>query len=428
MPNIDDFIAKGLLFNDMHGAHLCAPARYLLMSGNHLHRGRRFKGDWFNGSYNRFEDGQQSLAQVLCEQGGYNTAMMGKWHFGGRLPPNGRQRGFRKSTMLLDPNYNWSQPLGGGPQDIGFASSLITEAGIQAPPYAFFRDGFLTTALDDVVFWEKGSYPTPNGISRISRRPGQGANDWDSTVYDMILVNETIRFVDEHLATSPQQPFFTYVSLGTAHTPHTAPFFYLDGTPMAWQQPSKHMDMLSMLDKVVGSLIGMLENRSLLNDTIVELTSDNGGLQYSLPHGHDSSGPLRGKKGAIYEGGHRVPFVMRWDGVFAAGENRSRLVGFEDVFANLCSFAGADVPNGQAMDSVDFSGYILNDDAQRNLRRYLGNWKYDASLEASWDFHQVEQESIRDNNLKLIRTRKNGTIELYKLTDDLSEIVDLSQD
>eukprot|EP00928_Gymnodinium_smaydae_P097404 TRINITY_DN8820_c0_g2_i1.p1 TRINITY_DN8820_c0_g2~~TRINITY_DN8820_c0_g2_i1.p1 ORF type:complete len:610 (+),score=32.45 TRINITY_DN8820_c0_g2_i1:39-1868(+) len=428
MPNMDDLIAKGVLFHDMHSAPLCAPSRYVLMSGNYIHRGRRFKANWFNGSYTRFDDGQQSLAQVLRDQGGYHTAMMGKWHLGGRIPPNGAQPGWKKSTMLLDPDYDWTQPLGGGPQDIGFDSSLITTAGIQDPPYAFFSDGVLATSLDDVRWWDTGSYPTPNGLSRIGRRAGQGAKDWDSTAYDMILVNETIRFVDDHLATRPDQPFFAYVSLGTAHTPHSAPFFYLDGTPVAQQQPNRHMDMLVMTDKVVGSLIGMLEERSLLNDTIVVFAGDNGGLQFSLGQGHDSSGPLRDKKGSMYEGGHRVPFVMRWDGAFPAGQNRSRLVGFSDVFATLCNFAGADVPSGQALDSVDFANYVLRNDARGGLRRYHGIWDSDASRDASWDYYQVYQESIREKNLKLIRTRRNGTIELYNLGNDLSETTDLSQD
>ena len=135
--------------------------------------------------------------------------------------------------------------------------------------------------------------------------------NWDSSAFNMIIVNETQRFIDNHLGNSDtaEKPFFTYLPLGAAHKPHTPPYHFIDGTPIAGVYPNAHMDILNELDMVVGSVIRILEERNVLNDTIVIFTSDNGGLNgaNSEQYGHYTSGPLRKGKGSIYEGGHRIP-------------------------------------------------------------------------------------------------------------------------
>ena len=138
----------------------------------------------------------------------------------------------------------------------------------------------------------------PQGLSKIDR-PGEGHEEWDSSAYNMILVSETEKFIDEHLQSNSSQPFITYVALGAVHIPHSPPDRYLDGTPIAGQHATPHLDVLSELDKVVGSLIEQLEKRNILEDTIIIFTSDNGGLgnsNNSVKAGHYSGGPLRAEK------------------------------------------------------------------------------------------------------------------------------------
>ena len=149
----------------------------------------------------------------------------------------------------------------------------------------------------------------PHGKSKI-RFKGEGDKGWDSTAYNMILVNETTQFIDAHIQsdTASNRPFFAYVALGSVHIPHSPPDYYLDGTPIAHEYRSEHLDMLLEMDKVVGSLTKVIEDRKLEEETIIIFTSDNGGLKLSeleLDLGHESSGPLRGQKGMIYEGGTR---------------------------------------------------------------------------------------------------------------------------
>ncbi len=161
----------------------------------------------------------------------------------------------------------------------------------------FLRDGKFED-LTNITNWVYGTYSMPFGQSIIPR-PADGSPTWDSTAYNMMLVNETARFVDDHLENRPEDPFFAYVALGAVHVPHSPPDKYMDGTDIAGEYGTAHMDLLAEMDLTVGSIIQHLEDRGVLGDTIVVFTSDNGGLGQrttgSNAFGHDSSGPLRGK-------------------------------------------------------------------------------------------------------------------------------------
>jgi hypothetical protein len=314
---------------------------------------------------------------------------------------------------------DWKKPLEDGPQDIGFDSSLISIGGIQSPPYIFLRDGIVENA-SKIKYWNKGKYIKPLGQSIINI-PGEGSRQWDSTAYNMILVNETARFVDEHLDKREKQPFFAYIALGNVHIPHSPPRHYMDGSKVKRKYPSRHMDMLGEMDKVVGSLLKILEERSILEDTLVIFASDNGGLgnKYSSKYGHNSHGPLTGIKGSIFEGGHRIPLFMRWDnGPIPAGENRHHLIGLNDLFATICDLIGVKVPEGQAKDSISFAKYIQDATSVQNLREELGVWTYHNKI--------LMEESIRSGNLKLIRNRHSNAVALYDLASDISETTDLA--
>ena len=209
-----------------------------------------------------------------------------------------------------------------------------------------------------------------HGMSIIGRS-GEGSDDWDSTAYNMILVNETEKFLDEHLENNSEKPFFTYVSLGSVHGPHSPPYEYIDGTPIAGQHETSHLDLLDELDKVVGSLVSMLDERKLTNNTIIIFTSDNGGSNAdetsSEAVGHLSAGPLREGKATIYEGGTRIPMTFRWDKMIPKGETRSsHFVGLNDIYATLCDLVGIRKPNRfQAVDSISFANYMLNNNNTR---------------------------------------------------------------
>ena len=131
---------------------------------------------------------------MLRDGGNYSTNVVGKWHLGAKIQPHGMQASTKE--ILSSPLHNWTLPLLHGATSLGFELSYITSKGIQGAPYTFFRDDFLVT--NEVKNWARGNHSMPHGTSRL--RGGQGAPDWDSTAYNMILVNETEKFLDRHLA------------------------------------------------------------------------------------------------------------------------------------------------------------------------------------------------------------------------------------
>ena len=290
--NIDKLAKKGLTFNNAHATPVCAPSRYSLLSGNYNHRARIPAGIWGMDGHNNFKRGQLSLAKVLRAEGDYKTNVVGKWHLGGRVPPNGNLAPDDK--ILTSPLHNWTLPLEQGARSLGFESSYITSKGIQGPPYTFFRDDYLSTTK--VKNWKKGRYRMPHGQSKINTS-GQGSPDWDSTAYNMILVNETEKFLDSVVGS--EKPFFSYVALGAVHVPFTPPDKYIDGDRIAGRHPTYHMDMIYEVDKVVGSIVKALEDRKMVENTLIIFTSDNGG-QLSTTEGekynHYSNIFLRGAK------------------------------------------------------------------------------------------------------------------------------------
>lgn len=412
MPNMRKLQEQGVTFMNAHSSPVCAPSRYMLLSGNYQHRGNHLPSTWnfFDGE-NQFRHGQKSIAQALKEGGNYHSAMIGKWHLGLKFPKGGV---FNRTHLLTGTGSNWSSPVLQGPNDIGFDYSYFTSGGIQEAPYSFFRDGFLETDPSSVVFWEEGNYEMKHGLSAI-RTDGEGDPEWDSTAYNMILVNETNAFLDLHMKTRKHDPFFAYVALGSVHIPHSPPRKYLDGSPVAGQNANLHLDMLFEMDKVIGSLVDAIEQRGLSNETIIIFSSDNGGIN-SLSY---ASRRLRGHKGMIYEGGHRVPLVMRFDGQFPKGQNRtSHFVGLNDLYATLAEITDIAIPEKSAQDSVSFANYIYSEDNIAGMRDHIGVWKYDKVRKQ----RELTSGTLLYKHLKIIKNyNKMNKLELYDLSQDLEE-------
>ena len=429
MPNLQRLAEKGVMFTDAHANVVCAPSRYMLLSGNNPHRGTLPKGSWelnFDKGSNQFLSNQKSIAEVLSTAAGYTTGIFGKWHLGGGVPLKNDNSTKQENCLkfLTHEDHLWTtEPIINGPQDIGFDKSYITVAGIQNGPYSFFQDGYLTTNKTDVVSWERGCYNASCGRSCIgSGDVSEGDASWDSSAYNQILVNETTKFIDQHLVNSQTgDPFFVYVPLGAAHTPHTPPDRYLDGSPVAGEYGNRFLEILLEMDKAVGSLVDVIESRKLAKNTVIIFASDNGGLPYELTQAsnHYTNGPLRDFKGSPYEGGHRIPLIIRYDGQFPPGEVRSQLVSLTDIYATLCDLVGVKVPKKSARDSISFLGYMYTA-ANKKVRRWLKTFLYRKNSPT---------EAIRHNEMKAIRTTtKNGDVEyeLYNLEDDISETTNLA--
>lgn len=245
--------------------------------------------------------------------------------------------------------------------------------------------------------------------------------EWDSSQYNIRIIKETISYIDEHLDQKENKPFFAYVALGSVHTPHTPPIKYVDGSNVANEYQTRHLDMLYEMDKSVGALVDAIENRNIEEETIIIFTSDNGGLRHSEKFSHQTSGPLRGEKASIYEGGHRVPLVFRFENVFPSGESRDKLVGLNDIYSTIADLVGTNpIPHGSAQDSISFAEYLSSAENDDGLRKTFSHWEYRRGKETI--------HATRNGDMKLIHFPRNGTHSLYNLKDDISESNDISGD
>ena len=182
------------------------------------------------------------------------------------------------------------------------------------------------------------------------------------------------------------------------------------------------MDVLYEMDKAIGSLVDHLRSQSVLNNTIIVFASDNcglGGRFGSEEYGHVSNGPLRGIKGSIWEGGHTIPMILRWNnGLVPKGEKRSHLVGLSDLFATLTDLVGIQKPSSQAVDSISFANYIFNETNQYDLRDHFGIWRVQGD--------KPKFSALRKGSMKLVYNHETKKSELYDLSQDQSEKNDLS--
>jgi len=425
MPNLEKLAKEGISFTDAHSTPKCATSRYMLLSGNYPHRGTKMQGAWeFKTNVGQFLDSQVSLPELL-QNNGYHTAVFGKWHMGARIPPNGIQSS-SVEYLFSTKGHDWSLPIIDGAGSIGFEKSYITMGGVGNPPYSFIRDDMMTTKPEEAKYWSSGPhYNLAHGTSWIGKnQPGEGDPNWETSAHDMIVVSETRAFIEDHLKNRADDPFFAYVSLGAVHNPQSPPKVYLDGTVIEGRYNTTHLDMLHYMDKAVGSITDMVKEFDLDENTIIVFTSDNGGLTISDDSKevlHRTSGPLRGHKATVWEGGHRVPLIVRYKGTFRPDQKRHHMVGLNDIYATICDLIGFDVPFRSAVDSVSFADYIKNYKKKKQLRRYLPHWTLaaDAVENDGW------KQAIRSDHIKLVHDFTTDAFQAFNLKYDIKEENDI---
>ena len=424
-PAISSLAGMGMRFTHAHGHRTCAPSRYELLSGSYVYRGKEPGGMWYlSPAGSQFRPGQRSIAAAFGDAG-YDTIMLGKTGIGGFME-QGKSHSLRDVNRLL----RGSQRLGDGPAEWGFKRSLTLVSGHQGMPFAFFRGGELSprnfstrcwgasiSAFDDGVsvtgVFAGGRYRNALVNGTLVRGGGRaaslcdgsngelhdGTTDWKSHMVDVEIATEMFGFLRERRAAAFPPPFFALLATAAVHIPHTPPNEFF-GYAAAGQPPyaesvktlTPFAGMLTELDALVGVLLSALRSGNELNQTIIVFTSDNGGLpckpgsakalangawtagpgsSSAAPACTDSSGGLRGFKGSIFEGGHRVPLLLSWPaGGVGAGAASSDLVGLVDLYATLLDLVGAPPPAiGQAVDSVSFKQRLLAPRARGATRR-----------------------------------------------------------
>ena len=359
-PSIQKLADEGMRFTHAHTpAAFCSPTRYSMLTGNYAWRGRTPNGTWGFDVPSQILPGQKTVANLLKESG-YRTAMFGKQGFGG------------EHARKADGTADFTKPMIDGPKSWGFDYSAIIPRGHQAAPYFFLVDELPECGADKLVRGKATSLAVEGKGGTVPKALDYSEPDWDHAKVGERLLGHAEKFLDWHLAQKTPAPFYMHFCADGAHSPYAPPESLAGRRLREETRMTDHTDMVLQTDILLGALMEMLEKRGLLNDTLICFTSDNGGIPLEKSFGHDAVGGLRGKKGFIFEGGHRVPFLLRWPGKIPAGKTSHQVIGTHDLVATALDLAGASIPEGQCLDAVSLVPVLLaRSDDSTPVRQYL---------------------------------------------------------
>ncbi|MGC8642813.1 MAG: sulfatase family protein [Isosphaeraceae bacterium] len=361
-PRIDRLATQGMLFTDAHsGSAVCTPTRYGVLTGRYAWRSRLASGVLNGYSPRLIEPGRLTLPQLLKNQG-YRTACIGKWHLGlnWQLKEGGIAQGDQDAWKV-----DYARPYKSGPNSVGFDEFLGISASLDIPPYVFLENDHAT------------EIPT---VEKKWIRTGPAARDFEAQGVLPRLTERAVAFIERQ---APRfrggTPFFLYLAFSAPHTPIVP--------TKAWQGRSRinpYADFVMQTDAAVGQVIDALEKNGLASDTLLFVTSDNGcspmaDLATLKAHSHDPSAGFRGYKADIYEGGHRIPLLVRWPGHVLPGTMSDQLVGLTDLMATCAGAVGTTLPDDAAEDSVSFLPVLRGQQGSR-LRESLVNHSINGSF------------------------------------------------
>lgn len=403
-PNIDRLAKEGIRLTQFYaGQAVCAPSRCVLMTGKHTgHSYIRNNGDpkhlqylapkfgWEFPGQNPIPDSELTIAEILKDQG-YATAAAGKWglgHFGTSGDPN--KQGF----------------------DIFYGYNCQRHAHNHYPRF----------------LWRNGKKEIQPGNDRTLK----------GKTYSQ---DQFIKFGKQFIRDNRDRPFFLYLPFAVPHLSIQVP----DESVEPYRKKIEEADykhrgylrhpfpragyagMVTHMDRGIGEILDLLDELKLADDTLVIFTSDNGPT-YDRLGGSDSdffhsSGPLRGRKGSLYEGGIRVPFVARWPGKIKPGSQSDLMSAFWDVLPTFCEIEGIPAPEG--IDGISLLPTLLGNGKRQKKHEYL-----------YWEFSAYGgQQAMRTERWKAIRQNmlKKGNpdplkIELYDLQNDIGETDDVADE
>ena len=368
-PNLDRLAIEGLRFTQAYaGGPVCTPSRCVLMTG--LHNGHAAARDNVPHYPTYLTEEDITVAEVL-KRAGYRCGGIGKWSLG---DPGTEGRATRQGF------------------DTWFGYLNQDHAHYYYPEY-----------LDD----DEGRLD----LSGNTESRKHYSHD--------LLTERALKFIRE----SKGEPFFFYGAFALPHfaakdedpdgltVPTTEPY-----TDREWEEKSKkYASMVHMLDRDVGRIVQLVDELGLAEKTLILFTSDNGG--HSTVHERfQTSGPLRGFKRSLTEGGIRVPFLARWPGTIPAGRTSDEVIAFQDMFPTFAELAGATAP-----ENLDGTSVVeaLKGGKLTAKRDYL-YWDYGHCRGKAY------AQAVRTGNWKGIRPARTGKMELYDLSQDIGETTDLA--
>lgn len=386
-PNLDKMAKEGMLFTQHYsGNTVCAPSRCALMTGRHMGQAE------IRGNAQAKPHGQAPLSRnavtisELLQQGGYETALIGKWGLGiENTTGDPLKQGF-------DSYY-------------GYLDQVLAH---NYYPEYLLRNGQKEVLNNKVVYQDSTAW-----------HKGLGSHSEEQVDYSHdLFMKEALNFLRQ----DRKNPFFLYLPLTIPHDNGEAPKgFRMEVPELApyenedWSREAKaYAAMITRMDKGIGQILAELKERGLDENTLVVFTSDNGPMPgEEFTEFFDSNGPLRGGKRDLYEGGVRIPFIARWPGKIAPESKTNHISAFWDFLPTICELAELKVPDD--IDGISYLPTLLGMPEKQKNHDYV-----------YWEFpEQGYSVALRKGKWKAVRRNMeknpNAPIELYDLEHDLGE-------
>lgn len=342
-PHCDRLASEGMRFTDAHTtSSVCTPTRYGLLTGRYNWRSPLKKSVLFGLDAPLIPSSRLTLPAFLKKQN-YHTAIVGKWHLGlgwQKLPNGETHKVTSGETKGKGWDIDYSKKVSGGPMALGFNESYIIPASLDMFPYVYLKNDKPTQLAT---------------VTKAFSRPGPSGADFEAIKCLRDFARESRAYI-KNRAVKKDKPFFLYLPLTSPHTPILP--------SKAWQGKSgigPYGDFLMETDWVVGEVLSELDTQDLTKNTMVIFVTDNGcspaaEIPDLIAQGHKPNGILRGHKADIYEGGHRIPFIVRWPAKVKAGSSAKQTICTSDIFATVADINGQldNLPPDAAEDSYSF--------------------------------------------------------------------------
>lgn len=403
-PNMDLLAEEGITFSNGHSADtVCTPSRYGLLTGRYPWRTVRKTGVLESDAKCMIADGRMTLASLLRGQG-YNTGMVGKWHLGMQFPKN-------ENTI------DWTQPIQDMPLDKGFDYFYGLPASMNFGLMAWYEGRYAKVPPTLFTTKKKSDRSSDFRFMPPYESSPKGLRGGVAVAPDFIDNQCLTRFTDKAIAwmsgkandAKTGKPFFLYLPYTSPHYPICPlPEFHGRGEAGAYGE------FVIETDYHIGRVLKFLKSSGLDENTLIVFTSDNG-PERSWPErikefGHDSRGGLREGKRSVYEGGHRVPFLVRWpDGIKQPGRRWNKPVSQSDLMATLAELVGVKLPDNAGEDSHSFASVLLDPQADYERVPLISHDSLD------------NRYGITEGSWKLILPNAKKPAELYDLAEDRAE-------
>jgi arylsulfatase A len=432
-PHMDAIAARGVRFTDAHSSSaVCTPTRYGVMTGRYNWRTKLQNGVLGGLSPRLIEPGRMTVASMLKSQG-YQTAVVGKWHLGMDWV---KHPGKEVSELNIEKpdqvaSVDYAQPITNGPTSVGFDTYFGIAASLDMVPYCFIENDRVTVNPTEQMKLAMNAGEGKNGFTR----EGPGAPGFRGEDVLQTFTKRATEIISKHAAA--KESFFLYLPLNSPHTPILP--------SEKWQGKSGislYADFVMETDDAIGQIVAALEKGGVADNTVVIVTSDNGcspSADYKTlaEHGHNPSYHFRGNKADIFDGGHRVPFLVQWPAQVKGGTTYDHPVCLLDFTATAADILRFNLPDNAAEDSVSFlpalkgqtqpiREAIVHHSINGSFSIRQGHWKLELCPDSGgWSEPRPANPNAKGKNKAKASTTNLPPVQLYDLSTDIGETKNL---